>query len=161
MSTATADILQWCFADKRIKGGWITVVTGVGSGANFEECGKVLTLLKEAGAVLAWEMQADNGAYHIQLAPLAQAGPHQPSPSSYDPEAAPAESRRSSTCPYDHLPHQTQPHQPAPLTHGFPQSLSPPGRVTVFQPAPLTSSDVFDMDAWLKENGWDFSAPSH
>lgn len=121
------------------------MVTGVGSRANFEQCGKLLVPLKEAGAIITWEEQTDNGAYYVQLAPPAQAEPCQPF-----------------ACTNDLSSSQAEPPRPSAPTHDLPsaQSLFTHDRVTLSQPAFLTSSGIFDVDAWLKENGWDFTAPS-
>ena len=56
-------------ADSRIPGGWVIIVTGVGSGANFAKCGKMLEVLRESGQVITWQVQDDHGAYHIKIAP--------------------------------------------------------------------------------------------
>ena len=141
----------------------MTVVTGRGSGANFDQCGKLLTMLKEAGAVLGWEVQADNGAYSIQLAPPAEAEPHPPSTSTHGLGPAQAEPHQASPRTTALSPAQAQPLAPSPLTDNLPPNQFPPsaGQVTMSQPALLTSSGVFDIDAWLKENGWDFIEPNH
>lgn len=107
--------------------------------------------------MIDWEVQADNGAYFIQLAPPAEAEPPQPSSSSCNLDLAEAKPHTEESSPT-----QEQPYGPSLLTHELPpaQLTPPPGQVTVSQPALLTSSGVFDIDAWLKENGWDFTAPS-
>lgn len=117
-------------------------------------------MLKEAGAVIGWEVQGDNGAYFIQLAPPAGAEPRQPSTSTCGLGPAQAEPHQAS--PRTNAP-QAQPLAPSLLTDDLPPNQFPlsAGQVTMSQPALLTSSGAFDIDAWLKENGWDFTEPNH